>query len=98
MTGYTQKRRTRGGPDPKLAKRQVELFNRNHPVGSRVWYWQSLPHGPVLETKVRYPASLLPSGMPVAMVEGVSGYVGIDWICPVDEDRREAVNPTVLER
>src|SRR5688572_733300 len=67
-------------------------FDSSHPVGSNVWYWTSLPFGPVRETTVRRSACIMPSGEPVCFVDGVSGCVSIWHISAVDESRRSQIN------
>ncbi len=77
-------------------KEAAEEFNRKHPVGSPVWYWQTLTFGPVLETTVREPAYVIPpgqsnAGMPVAFLAGKAGYVCIFHVTEVREDQRAHV-------
>jgi len=66
----------------------IENFDREFPVGTVVWFWTTLPMGPVKETKIRGGVLIADSGQPVCFVKGVAGYVSIYHIFPVDEARR----------
>lgn len=63
---------------------QVEAWNHEHPVGSKVVVYRD--NGEVLETTVRFEAQLLGGHSPVAWVHGISGCydIGLDhelrWI------------------
>ena len=49
------KARTKRSPkqDREHGEKACRELNERHPVGSTVWYWTSLPFGPVKETTVR---------------------------------------------
>lgn len=95
MAMRTRKRRARGDQAAN-AQAMAERFNREFPVGTHVWYWQSLPFGPVVETFVRSEAFVSHGGDPVAFLHGVSGYVHTEHVQAIDEPRRAAVQPRVL--
>jgi site-specific DNA-cytosine methylase len=66
----------------------LEYFNRAFPVGATVWFWKTLPFGPVQETSVRGEAFWADSGEPVCFLKGISGYVSIWHVQSVDESGR----------
>lgn len=94
MNTRTRKGRTQRTPEQQAAheKQIIDAFDQQFPVGTSVWYWQSLPFGPVTETKIRYGAWFLDCGEPVCKVEGKGGGVSIWHITAVDESRRDQIN------
>lgn len=67
----------------------VANFNAKYPVGTEVWYWETLkPGSAVLETTIRSGAFFLPSGQPCCRVAGVSGGVSIWHINEPNEEQR----------
>lgn len=81
-------------------------FNQRFPVGSIVWYWVTMPHGPVQETRIQQPFFMLPScfpdgsnsGHPVTFVKGRRGYVSGWHIHEVDESRRAILKPQIMHQ
>ena len=76
-------------------------FNERFPVDSVVWYWVTLPHGPVQETIIQQPFFILPQGLsnegqPVTFVKGRRGYVSAWQIQEVDESRRAVLKPEII--
>ena len=70
----------------------VDEFNARFPVGTRVWYWKTLPFGPVVETTVRGPAFTSDAGLSVCFLTGISGYVSTMHVREIDESRRQDLN------
>jgi hypothetical protein len=61
-----------------------------------VWYWQTLPFGPVIETTIRSTAIVIDEGnsnpgMVVCYLQGVSGYVSVAHVTAMKEDQRGSV-------
>jgi hypothetical protein len=98
MVTTTKKGRTRLTPEQQAAHDDKILadFNARYPVDTVVWYWTTLPFGPVKETKIRCGAWFIPSGQFVCKVDGVAGGVSIWHIREVDESRRDEVKPTIV--
>jgi hypothetical protein len=74
------------------AQKIVDEFNQRFPVGSRIWFFRTLPFGPVVETTVRGEAFTSDSGHAVAFLQGISGFVYCLHVWPVDESRRQDMN------
>lgn len=67
----------------------VANFNAKYPVGTAVWYWETLmPGTPVLETMITGPAGTAPNGDAVCFVDGVSGWVSIWHVQEPNESQR----------
>lgn len=94
----TRKRRQILTPEQRAEHDQqsVDGWNARFPVGTTVWYWHSLPFGPVTETTVRADAFIAYSGEPVCFLKGISGYVSVFHVFPPDEARREHLKPRQL--
>lgn len=75
MTRRTKRGWTKRTPEQQAEWDQkcIDTFNGYYPVGSRVWYWSSLPFGPVKETVIKRGAFFADSGEMVCFLEGVSG-------------------------
>lgn len=88
-----RKKRTRRTPEQQTAHDQeiIDKFNAKHPIGKTVWYWTTLPFGPVKETKIRCSAWIIPSNAIVCKVDGVSGGVSIFNITEVNESHRDKI-------
>ncbi len=65
----------------ELKQQQVEAWNREHPVGSKVLVTRD--NGETLETTVKREAELLGGHSPVAWVDGISGCYAISRITAV---------------
>jgi len=74
------------------AQKIAAEFNQRFPVGSRIWFFRTLPFGPVVETMVRGEAFTSDSGHAVAFLQGISGFVYCLHVWPVDESRRQDMN------
>jgi hypothetical protein len=70
-------------------QRILDDFNTQFPVGSRVWFQKWLGFGPVCETTVRAAAFIADSGQSVCFLQGISGYVSVWHVQPIDESRRQ---------
>jgi len=94
-----RKKRTRRTPEQqeKHTKDIIDKFNAEHPIGKVVWYWSTLPFGPVKETKIWDSAWALPSDEIVCKVDGIAGGVSIFHITDVDESRRDIMNIEKLD-
>jgi len=94
MPRHAKKGWTLRTPKQEAAHNQkiIDDFNRRFPAGTDIWYWRTLPFGPVLQTAIRHGAWFLSSGEPVCLVVGVLGCVSIWHIEPIDESRREDIN------
>ena len=72
-------------------QRILNEFNTRFPVGTRVWYWKTLPFGPICETTVRREAFTADSGQAVCFLQGFSGYVSVSHVQAIDESRRKDI-------
>ncbi len=83
------------------ARNQVQSFNARHAVDEVVWYWRTLPAGPVTETRIRLAAYVLSTGdgraFPVCQLNGVAGPVAVCHVGDVQRDRRSTVKPEVIQ-
>jgi hypothetical protein len=77
---------------PSFAAELAGQFNRELAVGAKIWFWRTLPFGPVLETTIRGAAFVSDAQVPVAFIAGVAGYVSIFHITPPLEAQRPFVN------
>ena len=75
----------------KYNERLIVAFNKTFPIGTKVWYFTTVPFGPIKETTIRGKAWLLKSGHPVCKVLGVSGGVSILHVKPVNESLRPSL-------
>lgn len=90
MKTRTKKGRTLLTPEQRADQERdtIQDFNHRFPVGKKIWFWKTLPFGPVIETTIREEAYIADSGHCVCLLQGISGYVSIWHIQPIDESRR----------
>ncbi len=69
-------------PDPAAEQRKVDAWNASQPVGSPVTVRRD--NGNLLETKTRSEAWVLPAGVAVVMVSGISGAYMLDRVSPLN--------------
>jgi hypothetical protein len=58
-------------------KRWAWGWNKRHPIGTEVRYWEFVPFGPTLDTIVTSPAYIAPSGDVVVGVKGVEKFISV---------------------
>lgn len=90
MIKRNRKGMTRFTPEQQAEhdKKIIADFDRRFPVGSRIWFWTSLPSGPVLETTIQRGAFVARSGDVVCFLDNFSGFVSIWFVQEIDESRR----------
>jgi len=88
-----RKKRTRRTPEQQAEHDQeiIDKFDAQYPIGKTVWFWTTLPFGPVKETKIRDSAWVIPSDLILCKVDGVSGGVSIFHIAEGDDSRRDQI-------
>lgn len=69
------------------AQLKVELFNRQHPVGTPVFYWNNKREGPGTASKTRAPAELFGEHTPIVWVEGRPDPIPLTLIKIVDTSK-----------
>ena len=63
---------------PEVMQSKIEVFNKKHPVGSKVTVIKDL--GEKIETEVRFPAEILSGHSTVVWLVGISGCYSLDRV------------------